>query len=153
MSRWSEEQLADFIARDGCVGAPNLADTRNQPFHLPAAQSNANTARFALGRLPTGTMNKTEAAYAEHLEHIKGHAILWYRFEAIKLRLADNCFYTCDFSVMTAEGLLEMHEVKGYWQDDARVKIKVAASMYPFRFLAVKPIAKKHGGGWEVEEF
>ncbi len=36
MSRWSEEQLADFIARDGCVGAPNLADTRNPPFHLQA---------------------------------------------------------------------------------------------------------------------
>ena len=51
------------------------------------------------------------------------------------------------------DGILEMHEVKGFWQDDARVKIKVAASIYPFRFVAVKARAKKHGGGWEVENF
>jgi hypothetical protein len=80
-------------------------------------------------------------------------AIAWFRFEGVKLRLADNTFYTCDFAVMSADGTLEMHEVKGFWQDDARVKIKVAASMYPFRFIALKPRAKKHGGGWEVEEF
>jgi hypothetical protein len=49
--------------------------------------------------------------------------------------------------------VLEMHEVKGFWQDDARVKIKVAASIYPFRFVAVTARAKKHGGGWAVEEF
>jgi hypothetical protein len=30
-----------------------------------------------------------------------------------------------------------MHEVKGFWQDDARVKIKVAARSIPFRFKAV----------------
>jgi len=46
-----------------------------------------------------------------------------------------------------------MHEVKGFWQDDARVKIKVAADMYPFRFIAVKPRAKKDGGGWQTEAF
>ena len=37
--------------------------------------------------------------------------------------------------------------------DDARVKIKVAADMYPFKFLAIKKRAKKLGGGWEIEEF
>lgn len=110
--------------------------------------------RLALGRLPTGAMNKTEAAYDAHLKLLT-HAgvVLWHKFEAIKLRLADNTFYTCDFAVMTSDNILEMHEVKGFWQDDARVKIKVAASLYPFRFVAVKARAKKHGGGWEREEF
>ena len=41
---------------------------------------------------------------------------------------------------------MEMHEVKGFWQDDARVKIKVAAQMYPFRFLAAKLKPKKLDG-------
>ncbi|WGR90646.1 DUF1064 domain-containing protein (plasmid) [Bradyrhizobium sp. ISRA432] len=98
-------------------------------------------------------MNKTEAKYAEHLKSIEGTVIAWSKFEAVKLRLADNTFYTPDFAVMLLDGTMEMHEVKGFWEDDARVKIKVAASLYPFRFKALKPIAAKRGGGWEVEEF
>lgn len=100
-------------------------------------------------------MNKTEAAYAAHLEAEKlAGRVLWYRFEGVKLRLADLTFYSPDFAVMLAGGELEMHEVKGgVWEDDARVKIKVAADQYPFRFLAVYRQAKKDGGGWEVEEF
>ena len=108
----------------------------------------------ALGRLPTGTMNKTEAAYASHLEARKqAGEVAWYKFEGLKFRLADNTFYTPDFAVMLAGGMVECHEVKGHWLDDARIKIKVAASMYPFRFVAVMPVAKKHGGGWKFEEF
>lgn len=110
--------------------------------------------RTALGRLPTGAMNRSEQAYAAHLEARK-HAgeVLWYAFEAVKLRLADNTFYTPDFAVMMADGVIEMHECKGFWQDDARVKIKVAASLFPFRFKAMKARAKKHGGGWQAEDF
>ena len=76
---------------------------------------------LALGRLKTGAMNKTEAAYERELftAQIMGD-VLWYRFEGVKLRLADNTFYTPDFAVMVATGQLEMHEVKGHWMDDAR---------------------------------
>ena len=109
---------------------------------------------FALGRLKVGQMNKTEAAYGHHLQQLQtAGEILWHAFEGVKLRLADNTFYTPDFAVMRADGQLEMHEVKGFWQDDARVKIKVAASMYPFKFIALKAKPKKDGGGWAVEEF
>lgn len=114
----------------------------------------SGAAVFALGRLKTGQMNKTEAAYAAHLETQKSLGdILWYKFEGVKVRLADNTFYTPDFAVMTHDGSLEMREVKGHWQDDARVKIKVAADQYPFKFIAVKVRPKKDGGGWSVEEF
>lgn len=68
----------------------------------------------ALGRLKAGQMNKTETAYAQELELRKRYGeIARYRFEGIKLRLADNTFYTPDFAVMLANGQLEMHEVKG----------------------------------------
>lgn len=99
-------------------------------------------------------MNKAEQAYDAHLQQLR-HAgeILWYKFEGVKLRLADNTFYTCDFAVLAKDGVLEMHEVKGFWQDDARVKIKVAASIYPFRFVAVRKEAQKRGGGYKREEF
>lgn len=108
----------------------------------------------ALGRLKVGTMNKTEAAYASDLEAKKSAGeIAWFKFEGVKLRLADNTFYSPDFFVMLADGSLEAHEVKGFWADDARAKIKIAADMYPFRFIAVKAKAKKDGGGWAIEEF
>ena len=116
--------------------------------------SRAKGAMQALGRLKPGQMNKTEAAYDAHLKHkqLTGE-IAWYRFEGIKLRLADNTFYTPDFAVMRADGVMELHEVKGFWTDDARVKTKVAADQYPFRIVAVKAQSKKAGGGWQLEEF
>ena len=117
-------------------------------------KGNFNRNFLAKGRLKTGVMNKTEEAYAAELElqKISGE-ILWYKFEGIKLRLADNTFYTPDFVVLVYDGYLECHEVKGFWRDDARAKIKIAADLYPFKFIAAKPIAKRCGGGWEIECF
>lgn len=48
---------------------------------------------------------------------------------------------------------MECHEVKGFWRDDARAKIKIAADLYPFRFIAVMKRRKKDGGGWSEEVF
>jgi len=111
----------------------------------------------ALGRLKAGQLNKTEQAYATHLEVRKqAGEVLWYRFEGIKLRLADNTFLTVDFTVMLADGQLEMHDVKGgkaVFMDDARAKTKVAADQYPFQFRAVYPRPKREGGGWIFEDF
>lgn len=144
--RRSEQELTDYLDRHGVPGAPSRVDTGKPPFAAPP--------QYALGRLPTGKMNKTEEAYDKHLWSLRyAGEILWHKFEAIKLRLADNTFYTVDFAVMAADGVLEMHEVKGFWEDDARVKIKVAASQFPFRFKAFKPEAKKRGGGWKEEAF
>lgn len=109
---------------------------------------------LALGRMKAGQMNKTEMEYAEHLELLKRTGIIaWYRFEGMKFRLADNTFYTPDFAVMRSDGRFEMHEVKGYWHDDARVKIKVAAEMYPVEFLAVRKKTRREGLGWKIERF
>lgn len=99
-------------------------------------------------------MNKTELAYSEYLKSkVFAGEVLWWRFEGMKFRLADNTFYTPDFAVLLSNNELQCHEVKGFWQDDARVKIKVATDLYPIKFIAVKARAKKHGGGWEYEAF
>lgn len=109
-------------------------------------------ARRARGRTSQpGKMNRTESRYAAHLEarRLAGE-ITWFAFEPWKFRLADRTFLTPDFGVMLADGLLECHEVKGFWEDDARVKIKVAAEQHwMFRWLAVQE-AK---GRWTVEAF
>ena len=113
-----------------------------------------NKRTLALGRMKAGAMNNTEAEYARLLDARK-HAgdVAWWKFEGLRLRLGDGCGYTPDFSVMLQDGSMECHEVKGFWRDDARAKIKVAADQYPFRFIAVTKEPKKDGGGWKVEEF
>lgn len=95
-------------------------------------------------------MNALEAEYATHLnELLHDGKVLWWGFQCIKLRLAKKTWYEPDFLVMQENGELEVHEVKGHWEDDARVKIKVAADILPFRFKALTRPAK--AAGWFVE--
>lgn len=109
---------------------------------------------LALGRLKTGERNKLEASYERHLEARKqAGEVLWYKFEGMKFRLADKCSYCPDFAVLLANGEVELHETKSYWVGGAKEKIKIAAELYPFRFIAVYAIPKKDGGGFRYEEF
>lgn len=113
-----------------------------------------NRRTLALGRLKPGAQNKTEAEYGRLLEARKQTGeIEWYAFEGITFKLADDTRYTPDFAVMLTGGEMEMHEIKGRWMDDAKVKIKVAAERFPFRFIAVHKIDKKDGGGWRYEQY
>lgn len=142
--RMTDAQLADYAKRMSGQGAKVQSKTAKT----------ATQKMQALGRLKVGQMNKTEMAYEAHLFARKAMGeIAWYKFEGLKFRLADNTFYTPDFAVMLSTGELEAHEVKGFWQDDARAKIKIASDLYPIKFIAVKVKTKKSGGGWEVEEF
>jgi hypothetical protein len=115
-----------------------------------------NKKLYALGRLKTGQMNRTEAAYAQHLELQKrAGEILWFAFDAVKLRLADNTFLSVDFFVMTKTGELQAHDVKGTMKivsEDAKVKMKCAGEKFPFPFFYAIPAAKKLGGGWDLIE-
>jgi hypothetical protein len=107
--------------------------------------------RFTAKGRPNSTgMNKTEAKYQAMLEGLKqAGEILWYAFEPINLRLAQKTYYRPDFLVMNKHKELEVHEVKGFWQDDAKVKIKVASEKFPFKFIAVQ--LKK--GQWVSVEY
>lgn len=109
---------------------------------------------LALGRLKPGERNKTEAAYESELERQKQVGeILWYQFEGMTFKLAKDTRYTPDFVVLLANGEVECREVKSIWRDDAKIKIKVASLLFPFRFIAIYAKTKKDGGGWKVEEF
>lgn len=96
-------------------------------------------------------MNKTERRYAGHLESLKiAGDIKDYLHEPFNIRLGKRTFYKPDFLVVNAENEIEVHEVKGYWRDDAKVKIKLAAERVPwFRFKAVY----YNANGWNEEVF
>lgn len=103
--------------------------------------------------IPDPAMNKTEAAWQENLEEMrKAGEVQWYGFEAITLKLAHHTRYTPDFVVLWENGAISMDEVKGFWRDDARVKIKVAARLFPmFRFRAIQR-GKRGEPRWKLEE-
>ncbi|MCE7797871.1 hypothetical protein LWE61_15065 [Sphingobium sufflavum] len=132
-----------------------VADGRLSPDALPSTVDPKAQLR-ALGRLPVGEKNQTEQRYEDEVLRPRQLAgeIVWYRFEGIKLRLADNTFLEVDFPVMLADGTMELHDVKGsaaIIEEDAKVKMKVAASLYPFVFRIAIPKGRR-GGGWTVEE-
>lgn len=103
-------------------------------------------ARARKRRIP-GVMNGLEEEFYNMLlrneyEHI--------RYESLRFKLADKTTYTPDFMVIMSTGEIALYEVKGFWRDDARVKIKVAAEMYPeFRWFAWTKVR----GEWKHEEF
>lgn len=112
----------------------------------------------ARGRPPLARgANRTERAYIAHLEaEMRIGDVVWFEFEGMTLKLGPDCRYTPDFAVMTRDGYLEYHEVKGRgkngkarYEDDAIVKLRVAAAKLPFRFLLVWPGAD---GGWDFKE-
>lgn len=139
--RMTEEEYKSLIARS----------KPSPPRPTPPARTLAKgrTVRRAVGQ-----MNKTEARYAQMLDVEKHEGrILDYWFEQITFKLADDTRYTPDFVIQRPDGVMEVHEVKGHWEDDALVKIKVAAAQFPFRFIAVSAVPQKNGGGWQVREF
>ena len=121
--------------------------------------------RFAKGRTRiAGKANKTESRYADVLEarRLCGE-IEWYKFEGFNVRLADSTFYMPDYVVMLADGTFEAHEVKAgrvdkatgkvvkISEDASNIKIKIAADMYPFRFVWAVEQPKKLGGGFVLQ--
>jgi hypothetical protein len=108
-----------------------------------------------------GGMNKTELAYSLELEARKqAGEIRWYSFEAMNLRLTGRTYYRPDFLVVTQQmdatgawrEAFQFHEIKGYAaKDDALVKFKVAAELFPFfEFFMLRKRRERDGGGWEL---
>lgn len=99
-------------------------------------------------RSASAGMNKTEAAYAQELELLKAAGVIkFWRFESIRLRLADGTFYTPDFLVVLSDDTIEIIETKGFMREAARVRLNVAADIHPFRFY----LARKEGQSFTKE--
>lgn len=112
-------------------------------------------------------MNKTEAAYRDQLELRKRCGeIQDYGFERITLKLAKDTRYTPDFDVLLNDGSILLVDTKGakkvarkdgsteivaYSQEDSKMKVKVAADMFYFRFIFTW--FNKQTGCWDEQEF
>ena len=96
--------------------------------------------------------NKTEAAFDTHLaERQAAGSILEYAWEPLKLRIGPRTWLTLDFAVKRLPPRhLALVDVKGGpWEDDAAVKLKVAAEK--FAWLADVYVVRRSGRhGWEA---
>lgn len=159
--RISREGSGEAVSRLGRSGVTKLAtriggeppkSVSARDFRAAVSGKAAPMARMqAKGRLPDGAMNATETRYAAHLgARMAAGEVAWFKFEPFALKLAPKTTLTPDFAVMLADGTLEVHDVKGakaIYTDDAKVKMKVAAQMFPFKFVVVFPA----GRDWNME--
>lgn len=99
-------------------------------------------------------MNNTERARAIDLEAMKraGLIVAWW-YEKWTFKLADDLRYTPDFVIQKPSGALEVEEVKGFWREDARAKVKMFVALYPFPVRAYTKAKRADAATWDVEVF
>ncbi len=133
--------IAALIANPKTPQATRAALIRQM--HGPASA----TAEPPAVKIPRG-MNSWEKQYAGWLATMQaGGEVLWWAFEPIRVRLADNSFFKPDFLVVWHDGEITADEIKGVEREAAIVRWKVAAGLIPwvtFRMLT------KEGSGWKV---
>lgn len=140
---------AQAAAQLGKPGAKPLQATRS-------SQPLATEGAIMLRQSGAG-MNKTEALFLAHLQATFPGA--WIEREPVALKLGNGVRYNPDFLVHEPAdntageswpAQLTAYEVKGHMRDDAAVKIKVAASRFPFiRFVLVWRSSR--AGGWAMQ--
>ena len=105
------------------------------------AQAKLDSGQFA-------RMNKLEQSVYAHLASRPD--VVHVGYEEIRLTLGHRSQYTPDFFVVDTSGRIWIVEAKGFWRDDARVKIKVAARKFPwFDFYAITKDRKTKELQWE----
>lgn len=144
---WTAEQVAAHNAR---VAAGKVKHGR--PF-MPTDYKKLPpliTAVSMLAEIAPSTdeqkLNRTERAY---LAYLRARGLSWIGVQNITLKLADDCRLTCDFCYINSEGRLTLVDTKGgFWREDAKIKIKVAARQFPFITFIV---AHKEKTQWREE--
>lgn len=110
------------------------------------------------GAVISDGMNKLERRFRDNIlepAYVRGDLAAYYR-EPFRLVLTGQTTYRPDFVAVerpAEQGLpprLVVCEIKGFFRDDAKLKIKWGASSYPcFRWLVI--YHRRHGG-WIVQE-
>lgn len=91
-------------------------------------------------------LNKTERAYLGYLRMLYPTRI---GIQDVTLKIADDCRLTMDFNYINENGNWVFVDVKGFQREDALIKVKVAARLFPhLKFV----IVKRAKIGWEVTE-
>jgi len=152
----SKPTLADLPPRYQAQALAQLNATPHpRTAHLDIPEPAAKPAKKAGPRIRQNSdgLNKTEQAFFDYLKSAFPHRFV--NAQALTLKIGNGCRYTPDFSVASFHdgepGDVQCYEVKGHMRDDAAVKIKVAASAFPWITFFLVSRAKQ-GGGWEFQK-
>jgi hypothetical protein len=166
----SEEQASYSVRRgyenlvSGGSAAEGIAALQRAAESAPPKPSKADLRARGRVRKRRGEMNATEARFAAELRTMQTVGeIEWYGYECITFRLADRTTYTPDFLMLYATGELWAIDVKGttktkggkhkaFTEEDAKIKIKLAAELFPLRFGLAYQLPKNAGGAWRIDE-
>ena len=133
MVTWTQEEW-DAWHRQRAVAAAKVVSPPAPPVHLRPSTDEEK-------------LNKTERAYLQYLR--LSEIWSWIGIQCVTLKLANDTRYTPDFFVIGSQsGQVVAKEVKGFFRDDAKVKIKVAARMFPWISFE---LVRKDGHGWKIE--
>ena len=130
--------------------------------HVPTPPPPAKKAPSRIRQNSAG-LNKTEQAFYDYLKTRGEPGVLRTVLppQSITLRIANGCRYTPDFVVVyhvqsdDSNGYaqeLVAYEVKGFLRDDAAVKLKVAATAFPWISFHLVAKLPGGGGGWAISE-
>ena len=129
---------------------PPAVDMSHDPHDVRTPKVDKPTLRQKRGP----KLNKAEAALEAYLKARYDVEDWVLGSQNITLQLGNGVRYTPDFNAFARRGDMRpmFWEVKGFMRDDAGVKLKVAAALYPqFDFALVKKQGKT-ATGWRIEE-
>jgi hypothetical protein len=127
--------------------------------HVPTPPPPAKKAPSRIRQNSAG-LNKTEQAFYDYLKTREDPGVPRTVLppQSVTLRIANGCRYTPDFVVAYHHSTdipsvdLVAYEVKGFMRDDAAVKIKVAATAFPWITFHLVAKLPGGGGGWSISE-
>ena len=93
--------------------------------------------------------SKLERRFAEEWLTPRQQTLRW-AYEPEKFKLGTGAWYCPDFREILPDGEIIFYEVKGFWRDAAKVRIKVAASRHPYKFFVAT--WDKKAKYWNIEE-
>lgn len=110
------------------------------------------------GRGGAGRRTKWQAEWAGYLHVMQGAGqLVGWREEGFSVALEDptvegkRVHYRPDFYVVRADGVHELHETKGYLEEDARKTMRWFAQRWPF--LGLRVLTKQNGRWVQLLEF
>ncbi len=158
----TEDQLRAHYARLGMATPPAHTAPRKPRRHLAAelpVLPSALGGRAALEALPaleahasgSARMNKLEARYWTEIVQplVRSGEVADAGFGRLSLRISQRGWYRPDFDLWLPDGSLILDETKGYMQEDALVKLKAIAALYPR--VRVRVARHDRRVGWTVQ--
>lgn len=154
--KFTTEQLREALARGNVTVAPQSYKIARKGVVPPAHNKQGHGRVASRQPSPGRKTSKTEAEWGRILQaRMQRGEFAHVGHEEITLLLGHRCRYTPDYMTVhhypsIRDPKITLWEVKGgFIREDAMVKLKVAASRYPFwRFM----IAQKVDGEWTTTE-